>query len=157
MSLNWHMACISRGIYPFTPSLTHLLVRQEDKGQELPPRALAGWRGHSWGRWVLTRFLQEQAWTLAGGSQAASQGYFCWCAVLDVTCCGRLSFAIHMVPFPPFCTFLGLQGKSQSRVKSNMFNLLQTLSSSIVNSELCLEFLWKINHNPVWEVLWSYI
>lgn len=45
---------------------------------------------------------------LAGGSQVASQEYFCWYAVLDVICCGQLSFAVHLVPFPPFCTFLGL-------------------------------------------------
>lgn len=45
---------------------------------------------------------------LAGESLVASQGCFCWSAVLDVICYGWLSFAIHMVPFPPFCAFLGL-------------------------------------------------
>lgn len=69
MSLNWHSAYILRGMYPFTPSLTHLLAGQEDEGRNchwgfggfkrpqlrqtsmelLPARAGRTWQGdHRW-------------------------------------------------------------------------------------------------------------
>lgn len=62
-------------------------------------------------KYLFDSCMSKQGQDLAGGSQFASQEYFCWyagTAVLDVICCGWLSFAIHMIPFPPFCTFLGL-------------------------------------------------
>lgn len=105
MSLNWHTACILRGIYPFTPSLTHSLVGQENKGQELPPRALAGWRGHSWGRQVLTGFLQEQAWTWQGDHRLLPKGIsadvlgWMWSAVGD---CPLQSIWYHFHHSAPF-------------------------------------------------------
>lgn len=161
MSLNWHIAYIFRGMYPFTPSLTHLLVGQEDKGQELPPGALDCSKGHSWSRQVPTSFLHEQACRPGLGRGITG----CFPRVFLLICrnccagCDLLWVPVLCNPYGTISTILHLskalgkapvQGEIQHVQLASNFSLLQLSTPSyvwnfcrksiIIQFERCFDF-----------------